>query len=247
MTIQLMSYGGGTNTAAMCVLVAEGKLPRPDYIMMADTGREASPTWDYLNEVMQPYLLQQGLSVMIAPHSLSKVDLYSGNGDVLMPFFTVDGALPTFCSIEWKERVVAREARRQEIESCDLWMGFTIDEIGRVKPGPRKWMRRVFPLVDGMYTRADCYSIVAKAGLPQPPKSACYMCPHRSNAEWRYLRDEYPDDFQQAIKLESEVRATKDAGLYLHPDRVELALADLDKPDRRENRDMQCGLGMCFV
>jgi hypothetical protein len=247
MTIQVMSYGGGTNTAAMCVLVAMGKLPRPDFILMADTSREASPTWDYLTEVMQPYLLQHGLSVVIASHELATVDLYSGNGDVLMPMFTEGGALPTFCSMEWKERVIARYLRASGVDDCETWIGYTIDEIGRVKPGSRKWMRRVFPLVEGHFTRRDCYAIVASAGLPEPPKSACFMCPHRSNAEWRYLRDQYPDDFQQAISVEREVRATKDAGLFLHPDRVELALADLDKPDRRENRDMQCGLGMCFV
>jgi hypothetical protein len=243
---QVLSYGGGVNTAAMCVLVVEGKLPRPDYIVMADTGREATATWDYLSEVIQPYLSTVGLAVQIAPHSLATVDLYSGNGDLLLPVFTDDGAVTAFCSVEWKRRVVRRLLRAEGVTECDVWIGYTLDEIGRVKPSDVLWAANVHPLLDLMLTRRDCLSIVKRAGLPQPPKSACWMCSHRSNEEWRYLRDEYPDDFQRAIELEKEVRA-RDAGFWLHADRVELAAADLDKPDRRANRDMQCGLGMCFT
>lgn len=246
MRTQVLSYGGGVNTAAMVVLVGEGKLPRPDFIVMADTGREAAATWDYLTEVIQPYLQQVGLSVQIAPHSLATVDLYSGNGDLLLPVFTDSGAVSAFCSVEWKRRVIRRWLRSQGVLECDVWIGFCLDEIGRVKPSDVLWAANVYPLLDLMLTRRDCLSIVERAGLPKPPKSACWMCSHRSNEEWRYLRDEYPDDFQQAIELEKEVRA-RDAGFWLHADRVPLGAADLDRADRRAGRDTQCGLGMCFT
>ena len=246
MTVQLMSYGGGLNTAAMCVLAVEEKLPRPDWIVIADTGREAPSTWQYLDEVMQPYLKRVGLRVEIAPHSLATVDMYSGNGDLLIPVFTSSGAMPAFCSTEWKQRVINRWARSVEIDECDLWIGFTIDEIGRVKPGPDKWMRRVFPLIDLMLSRVDCSSILQRAGLPEPDKSACVMCRHRSNSEWRRLRDFWPDAWGDAIEVERNVRAV-DPGVWLHEDRVTLDQADIDAPDKRDDRDMQCGLGMCFV
>jgi hypothetical protein len=243
---QLLSNGGGANSVAMMVLSVEGKLARPDHIVIADTGREATSTWDYLEEVLRPYLQRAGLSVVVASHSLATVDLYGGNGDLLIPVFTDGGAMPAFCSNEWKQRVVGRWARSIGIDECDVWIGFTTDEIGRVKPGPDKWMRRVFPLIDAMITRRDCYSIIERAGLPLPPKSACWMCRHRSNAEWRFLRDEYPQDFQRAIQLEVEVNQTH-PGVYLHVDRVALSEANIDAPDLRDERDMQCGLGMCMV
>jgi hypothetical protein len=50
------SYGGGTQTAAIAVLILQGKLPKPDIAVMADTGREIQSTWDYLYTVVQPAL-----------------------------------------------------------------------------------------------------------------------------------------------------------------------------------------------
>jgi 3'-phosphoadenosine 5'-phosphosulfate sulfotransferase (PAPS reductase)/FAD synthetase len=91
MTDQVLSYGGGVQSVAMCVLVARGILERPDYIVCADTGREATSTWDYLDEVMQPFLERHGLRVDIASHDLSTVDLYSHKGKVLMPCIPARG------------------------------------------------------------------------------------------------------------------------------------------------------------
>jgi hypothetical protein len=36
------SYGGGTQSAAIAVLVLRGESPRPELVVMADTGREVS-------------------------------------------------------------------------------------------------------------------------------------------------------------------------------------------------------------
>ncbi len=36
-----MSYGGGKQTVAIVTLILEGKLPKPDFMVIADTGREA--------------------------------------------------------------------------------------------------------------------------------------------------------------------------------------------------------------
>ncbi len=52
----VMSYGGGKQTVAMVTLVLEGKLPKPDLIVFADTSREVKTTWDYLEQVVQPAL-----------------------------------------------------------------------------------------------------------------------------------------------------------------------------------------------
>jgi hypothetical protein len=86
--IHVLSYGGGRQTVAMCVLIEQGRLPRPDRIVIADTGREKSSTWEYLSEVVQPRMQHVGLTVEIAPRSLAYVDLYAHNGDLLLPVYT---------------------------------------------------------------------------------------------------------------------------------------------------------------
>src|ERR1043165_6024182 len=124
----VFSYGGGRQTVAMCILIARGILPRPDVIVAADTGREAPSTWEYLDRYVQPMLAEHGMRVEIAPHSLSKVDLYAHNGDLLVPAFTATGKLPTFCSTEWKARVVRRWLREREVTRARVWIGFALDE-----------------------------------------------------------------------------------------------------------------------
>jgi hypothetical protein len=70
------------------------------------------------------------------------------------------------------------------------------------------------------------------------------MCPHRNNQEWRNLRENFPDDWQQAIDLEAEIRS-EDAGVWLHRTMEELPNAQIDD----ENYDLfdGCDSGFCFV
>lgn len=241
--MEILSYGGGIQTIAMCVLVVTGKLPRPDYVIAADTGREMPSTWEYARTHAAPLLSSIGLDLHIAPHDLATVDLYGKNGDLLMPMYTKTGKLSTFCSGEWKARVVERYARTQlGVTDYTAWIGFSLDERRRIKG--REGKR--FPLIDLNLTRADCETIILGAGLPLPPKSRCFMCPHQHNAEWREVRAD-PALWSQAIAIDEEMRDADERGdVYLHADRIPLALANLDVSDRNEpNR--QCGFGLCYV
>ena len=221
----VFSFGGGLNSAAIMILIKRGLIPRPDYIVIADTAREAQATWDYIDNVANPYLAQIGLSVEIAPHSLATVDLYSGNGDILIPAYTQTGKLPTFCSNEWKQRVVYRWLRSRGVKECDMMIGFSMDDLERVKPAREKWINRVYPLLDMHMTRRDCTWLFEDEKLPPPVRSACWMCPHRDNDDWRTLKNEYPDDFAKAIQLEKEIREN-DSGLWLHRSRRTLSTAE---------------------
>jgi hypothetical protein len=244
---EILSYGGGIQTIAMCVLVAQGKLPRPDYIIAADTGREMPSTWEYARDYATPLLAQIGLDLHIAPHDLATRDLYSPNGDLLIPVFTGTGKLPTFCSSEWKARVVHRYARRVLGAEGDLinWIGFSLDEKRRVKGEDG----RRYPLLDLMLAREDCVRLVLDAGLPLPKKSRCKVCPHQSPEEWIEVFDQ-PDQWAEAMELDDEVRDNDErGGVYLHESRRplrDLTREDLENSKAREpNR--QCGLGLCFV
>jgi 3'-phosphoadenosine 5'-phosphosulfate sulfotransferase (PAPS reductase)/FAD synthetase len=249
----LMNSGGGRQTVAMLVLIKRGIVPRPDRIVIADTGRENPSTWDYRDEIAQPLAQSMGLDIEIAPRSLAYVDLYAHNGDLLIPVYTLTGKMSAFCSTEWKVRVVRRYLKEQGIHRATAWIGYALDERDRYKPtkedstGP--WYRS-FPLLDLNLTKRDCIQIIEDAGLPLPPPSACWMCPNKPNEEWRYLRDNYPSAFSQACDMDEEVRdedmAQGHAGVWLHHSRVPLRTADIERDDRKE-AGRQCGLGMCFV
>ena len=248
----IWSYGGGTQSVAIAVLVAQGKLPTPERVVIADTGREAQETWDYMDEVVNPLLADVGLEVEIAPHSLSTVGLYAKNGDLLIPAFTSGGgALPGFCSNEWKKRVIQRWCRAQGYgpkHPAKMWLGISVDEVHRAKPSGVPWLEYSWPLLMDIPRRRDeCINIVELAGLPTPPRSACWMCPYRSNEEWRHMRNNYPADMAKARALEVEIQGNdeRDGEVWLHRSRVPIDEVEVD----HDNLDLfdVCDSGFCFV
>ena len=70
------SFGGGTQTAAIAVLIKQGKLPKPDITVMADTFREATETWEWNDRYLRPMLAKIGIEIEIASHNLSTVDMF---------------------------------------------------------------------------------------------------------------------------------------------------------------------------
>ena len=251
----ILSYGGGTQSAALCVLVAQGKLPRPQKIVIADTGREATQTWDYMHDAINPFLVSHGLVVEVAPHSLSTVDLYGKNGDLLIPAYTQNGMLPGLCSTEWKKRVVARYLRQSGYgpdNPVTMWIGISLDEIGRAKPSGTQWMEYAWPLLfDVTMRRDECKRLVIDAGLPEPPKSSCWMCPYRSDRQWAQLKAHYPEDFELASLLERKAAAQDDkGGVWLTKHRQplhEITFADTSRDLPLFGQVEHCDSGFCFV
>lgn len=245
----IQSYGGGVQSAAIAVLVVQGKLSRPERIVMADTGREASLTWRYLEESIQPLLATVGLRVEIAPHSLSTVDVYPKSGSVkpLIPAFTAEGAkLENYCSVEWKRRVVARWLRREGYgpkRPVTEWLGISTDEVHRAK-FHQGWIEHAYPLLDMRLSRSDCIAFVQKAGLPEPPRSSCWMCPFRSDKEWIELRERGDGDWQKAQLFEAEHLLGPGLGLYLHRSRKPLAEASFRHEAQGDLFDV-CEEGRC--
>ena len=240
----LFSYGGGRQGVAICALIIQGKLPRPDAIVIADTSREKSSTWEYMEIYTQPALREIGLEIEVAPHSLATVDIQSGNGDVLMPLFTSpDGKLPTFCSNEWKKRVCQRWARKRfPGEDIDVWIGFSTDEINRISRSDASWWRYRWPLIEDVrMSSSDCIAEAKRMGWPEPPRSSCWMCPHMSNQEWKGLPEH---EFKAAVELERELQQT-DSNVWLHRDRVPLSEVDFDA--QQDLFDSGCKTGYCFT
>ena len=249
MTETIWSYGGGTQTAAIAVLILQGKLPRPDVVVMADTAREIESTWQYLRDVVQPALDTIGLTVQVAGHELSTVDLYGHNGDLLIPSFTTQsngGKLPTLCSNEWKQRVIRRWLRQQGINDCDVLLGISTDEVERMKPSGLNWYRHVYPLIEMVPTsRVNCAALVESYGWPMPPKSRCWMCPNQSPLMWSDMRKQQPAEFAKAVAFEQEVQQA-DPHVWLHKAMIPLTDA-VDVTDKQPSLFDGCDSGYCFV
>lgn len=243
--INVVTYGGGVQSTAIAALIVQGRLPRPERIVMADTGRERSAVWKYLDEITNPALAEVGLRVeRIDPRKYTRWGLSKGQapneqgeavGDLLIPAYTEGGKLPTFCSNEWKQRPVRRYLRELGYgpdNPIRMWFGMSLDEVGRMRKSDVQWIENWYPFILNLETkmyRQGCVDVVRAMGWPDPIKSACWMCPHRDDATWRELKAEDSDDFQRAVQLEREIRdGGKWGDVWLHKTRVPLDEAKFD-------------------
>jgi hypothetical protein len=255
--VQLWSCGGGRQSVLMLGLIKLGELPRPDHVVMVDTNRERQSTWDYVHQVIEPECRGLGLPFTIIDRSkYATVDLWSGEDKdtLLIPAFTTKsggdiGKLPEFCAIQWKQRPVMRWAAEQEgwkLRGVDCWLGITTEEKGRRRKPSTQWWHQKYPLLDVCPSHVSrVYEICDQFGWPEPPRSCCWMCPNMGNAEWRDMRDHYPEDFAKAVQLEREIQ-TKDPHAWLHRKAIPLDMVDLGEPEPAGLFKGGCSSGMCY-
>lgn len=228
---EIWSCGGGTQSGAIATLIRHGKLPRPDFAFMTDTGRERSSTWPFVDGFIRPALASVGLDLTIVKAAdFARLEVF-WDDTVLLPGYTTQsgavGKLSPFCSGKWKQDVGERWMRSIGIETCRNWIGISRDEARRIRAQHRPWLALWYPLIFAvpMY-RHQCVELIRSEGWTDHiPHSACYMCPNLSDSEWIDMKVNWPDDFEAACRLEEETRL-KDAHFYLHPSCVPLREVD---------------------
>jgi hypothetical protein len=264
--IEVFSSGGGTQSAAIAALIVQGRLPKPDFVVIADTERERGTTWAYLDEVIRPALHSIGLEVHRVRFSewgsmpAHGKPWKSHNGNtILLPAWTNQtgniGKLDGFCSKPWKAEIVDRYLSRQfgiTRGQRRKWIGYSLDEPKRftrimVSEEGQKGLIRL-PLVRDVPTRRhQAIALVEALGWPKPPRSACYMCPNQGDDEWATIT---PEEMQAAIALEKELQAD-DPFIFLHSSCVPLDQIDFtrepDQPELALDGGRFCSSEGCFT
>jgi hypothetical protein len=168
------------------------------------------------------------------------------------------------CTREFKVDVVERCIRRELVNLKSYgrvpkdvlvhqYMGFSFDEPGRAAAArgrfrDRGWGDVHFPLFDEQMKRHDCQRWLEEHVPHNVPRSACWHCPYKSNAEWLHLKRNCPDSWAKAVALDERLRDDDvhmlvnkglDAKLYLHRSAVPLKDADLGE-SQRSLFDMEC-------
>ncbi len=260
---EILSDGGGTQSAATIALVIQGRLPRPDHVCIVDTGRERKTTWQYLDAVIRPALRTIGLEVhrimpewaSVAAHG--KNWLSHNSQHVLLPGFTDQtgevGKLSGFCSARWKVEVqnrYVREVLGVPSNRQRQWINFSLDEVRRavrmMKGEDYQAGLIYFLLIHGVpLKRQQAIREVERMGWPTPPRSACWMCPNQGDGEWRELKANHPDEFAAACALEKEIQA-HDPFIWFHQSCTPLADVDFSQPEDLF-ADRPCSTGGCFT
>lgn len=252
---QVWSCGGGTQSCAIAALIVQGKLPKPDFSVIADTGYETGSTWEYMDNVLVPELAKVGVELVKVSGKGRFWKKLSVDGDnSLLPVYSTQTGksvkLQNICTHMWKLEVINKwcsERGATKSRRCS-WIGFSWDEQRRWAKwynGPEYAKGEIrFPLVELRMKRRDAIALVESMGWPTPPRSSCYMCPNHSDHEWRRLIAERPDEFQKAVEIEREIQKV-DPHAWLHRSCIPLDQVDFSQPEDLFSRP--CDSGMCFV
>lgn len=259
-------------SSTLALMAVQGQLdPMPDCAIFADTGAEPKAVYEWLNvlEKLMPFPLHR---VQHANGLLENIkDSVKGGRFAGAPFYTEssefnkkdrEGRLRRQCTREFKVTPITRKIR----ELCGLekhqkagkeilavqYIGISLDEVVRMKPSFNKWIQHRWPLIEKRMTRWDCMLWLEKNGYPVPPKSSCTFCPYHSNNEWRWLKNNDPDGWNQAVEVDKLIRGGvrgTTQNLYLHRDMVPLDEVDLSTDTDRGQLELwgnECE-GMCGV
>jgi hypothetical protein len=200
--ITVLSYGGGTNSTAMLVGLWE-RGERPDFILFADTGGERPETYAH-RDAVSSWCKNIGFPEIV---TVSEAETLEAN---CLRRNALPGIAYGFksCSEHYKIRPQKRWLKENNIVAPQFWVGIDAGEAHRAKDdGPR------YPLIEWGWDRDKCIEAIARSGLPQPGKSACFFCPSNKRAEIISLRKTNPDLFARAIAIESNANLTAVKGL----------------------------------
>lgn len=253
--IRVLSFGAGVQSTTLLMMCLDGTLPAVDAVVFADTGWEPQSVYTHLAwcieqcgkhgvefvKVERASLRADSLAVVESRRagerggmaSTLQIPAYSrAAGSEEMP-----GILRRYCTSNYKVQPVNKAInalrKRHRADTVDVLLGISLDEIQRMKVSREKRLTYLHPLAwDLRMTRHACLEWMAARGYPTPPRSACVVCPYRSNEEWRHLRDTDIDGWLDAVAFDEQIRLMDDGHeTFLHRSGQPLASARIDSAD----------------
>lgn len=152
----------GVQSVALYVMSTLGQLPRIDYAIYSELGREKAGTYRYLQFLLEWAAKNDGPPIIITDDKNLYADLLKSTDSTRhrlasIPAFTENddgsqGMLRRQCTSEYKIEQVDRVIRLlygakplQRLPTTYVWKGITIDELDRMSESSAKWKWHVYP------------------------------------------------------------------------------------------------------
>lgn len=215
------SLGAGVQSTAMYLLACDGRRPRPEVAVFADTQGEPQYVYDHLEQLIAYGRSHRGPAIRIVTAGNLRADTLS-KSSVSPPLWVrrADGQPggPGFrgCTDRYKSRPInaflrewAEVPRGCAAPVVQLSLGISTDEALRQKRSREPWLVYRHPLlhVPGLgWSRAQCQAYLRERGFASTPKSACVYCPFHSDELWAEVRALDPAGWQDAVAFDRQVR-----------------------------------------
>lgn len=272
--LTVLSFSAGTGSSAIAWLVMDGVIERPEnfVVITADPGMENSETYAYA-KMMQREFDARGIEWYVAEGPNLYEDLLNNKNLARLdnpPYFTKSpegkrGRLRQACTnhykiapMDRKVRVlledkygISRKSKRLGANIVNKWIGFSYDEVSRIKEAKQQYVKFSYPLVDLRYTKKDLDMFYELCGWPKPPRSVCNACFANDLAYYREMAKNRPQDWKQAVAVDDAVRDLSSVRVK-EPVYVSSTLLPLRKLEEQgfvagESYEPECHSGHCFV
>ena len=270
--IKVLSLGAGAQSTVLALMAEEGwnGLEKPDFAIFADTQWEPPNVYKHL-EWLEKQLSYEVVHVTAGNIRENILDGVNPDGDQFMdiPAFLInpDGSKSVAvrqCTTHYKIKPIHKELRNRlnfipgkrapkDIQ-VEMWIGISADESERVKPSRDEWIDNRYPLIDLQMTRANIYNwFEERYPDHRLPRSACVGCPYHSDMEWKWLKENEPNSFNDAINVDwslrniPKIQGSLRGEAYLHNTRKELSKVDLTKTQNYDEVMASECEGLCGV
>lgn len=224
--VRAISYGGGVQSTALLVLAAQGQIDFRTFLF-ANVGDDSEDpaTLAYVEKYAKPFAADHGIDL----HELRRIRrdgstetlhgrlTREGSRSLPIPIRMSNGAPGTrSCTADFKIKVVGRWLKANgasKDNKATVGIGISLDEIHRVNARiAMPYEIPAYPLLDHEppLRRGDCERIIRAAGLPVPPKSACWFCPFHIPQVWAEMRRDRPELFEKSCQLEDLLNERRD-------------------------------------
>ena len=198
--MKILSLGAGVNSTALLVLKSQGKVDF-DVAIFADTGGEYPETYRYIEEIIKPFCQKNHI----------KFEQVKKDNETLYEYSVRTKFIPSrrygSCRDNFKIQVIKKFLIKNfPSENIETIIGFCKGEEKRREGYQCITSNFSFPLMEMGLDRDGCIKVIAEAGLPIPPKSGCFYCPHQPMKSWINLLKTNPPLYAKAEALEKNGR-----------------------------------------
>ena len=98
-------------------------------------------------------------------------------------------------------------------ESVRTWIGFSSDEVSRIKESDVKYTYMAYPLVAMKMTKADVFGYYGKIGRKLPPRSVCVACFANDLGHFKDMYETRKGDWDKAVAVDDACRDLSSMGV----------------------------------
>ena len=273
---RVLNLGAGVQSSCLALMAARGQLKdqvMPDVAVFADTGWEPPSVYEHLKWLKQqlPFPVITVSAGNIRDNILKGQQpdgkSYLGIPAHLLKQDGTQGLARRQCTDDYKIRPIQRWIREHiGVETgklvpkhlqVEMWMGISVDEIQRQKDSQDVWITKRYPLIEIGASRSQLLSwFMDNYPGRYLPRSACVGCPYKSDSEWKWLKENFIESFQEAVEVDNALRhapkvlsaitANGDSA-YIHRSRTPLADVDFSTTMNYDDLMIEECEGLCGI